>query len=111
MGCERGKYQFGRYDRYNALYIGIEDQQSILLVTVNLLYKVVSEEMVQRLKDNLKNLDRCLGCYPYDVWKAWQELTNHISPPLIERCSPECGYVKEYHKLLISVIYIYSLIL
>ena len=60
----------------------------------NISSEVVSEEMVQRLKDNLKNLDRCLGCYPYDVWKAWQELTNHISPSLIERCSPECGFVR-----------------
>ncbi|XP_043516561.1 protein AAR2 homolog isoform X2 [Frieseomelitta varia] len=52
------------------------------------------EEMVERLKSNLKDLDRFLGCYPYDIWKQWKELTNHITPPLVERCSPICGFVR-----------------
>ncbi|KZC07052.1 PREDICTED: protein AAR2 homolog [Dufourea novaeangliae] len=56
--------------------------------------EAVSDETVQRLKDNLKDLDRYLGCYPYDVWKQWKDLTNHISPTLVERCSPLCGFVQ-----------------
>lgn len=54
----------------------------------------VPEETVQRLKDNLKELDRYLGAYPYDIWKQWKDLTTHITAPLVERCSPLCGYVK-----------------
>lgn len=57
--------------------------------------------MVERYKSNLKDLDRFLGCYPYDIWKQWKELTNHITPPLVERCSPICGYVNKFYKLLI----------
>lgn len=54
----------------------------------------VPEETVQRLKDNLKDLDRFMVCYPYDVWKQWKELTNHITPAIVERCSPVCGFVR-----------------
>ncbi|XP_017792807.1 PREDICTED: protein AAR2 homolog [Habropoda laboriosa] len=56
--------------------------------------EAVEEETVERLKDNLKDLDRFLGCYPYDIWKQWKELINHISPSLVERCSPICGFVR-----------------
>lgn len=41
----------------------------------------------------MKDLDKFLGCYPYDIWKQWKNLTNHITPSLVERCSPICGYV------------------
>lgn len=50
--------------------------------------------MTYRMKDNLKDLDKYLGAYPYDTWKQWKELINHIVPPLVERCSPLCGYVQ-----------------
>ncbi|XP_076249706.1 protein AAR2 homolog [Calliopsis andreniformis] len=56
--------------------------------------EVAPEEIVHRLKDNLKELDKFLGCYPYDIWKKWKELTNRISPNLVERCSPICGFVR-----------------
>ncbi|XP_053994996.1 protein AAR2 homolog [Hylaeus volcanicus] len=56
--------------------------------------EVAPEEVVQRLRDNLKELDRYLGCYPYDVWNQWKELTNHITPSIVERCSPICGFVR-----------------
>lgn len=56
--------------------------------------EAVPEEMVQRIKENLKDLDKHLGCYPYDIWKQWMELTNHISSSLVERCSPVCGFVR-----------------
>lgn len=54
----------------------------------------VPDEMAQRLKANLRDLDKYLGPYPYDIWKQWTELTSHITPPLVERCSPLCGYVR-----------------
>ncbi|XP_076619044.1 protein AAR2 homolog [Colletes latitarsis] len=56
--------------------------------------EVVPEEIVQKLKDNLKELNRYLGSYPFDIWTQWKELTNHVSPSLIERCSPICGFVR-----------------
>ncbi|CAL1683977.1 unnamed protein product [Lasius platythorax] len=54
----------------------------------------VPEETVQRLKDNLKELDRYLGPYPYETWKQWTELTSGITESLVARCSPLCGYVR-----------------
>lgn len=56
--------------------------------------EAVDDETVERLKSNLKELDRFLGCYPYDTWNQWKELTNHITPTLVERCSPICGFVR-----------------
>ena len=35
--------------------------------------------LVQRLKDNLKELDCFLGPFPYESWKKWISLTGHIS--------------------------------
>lgn len=64
-----------------------------LLIKFYFLFKVVEQETVERLKKNLKDLDKFLGCYPYDIWKQWKDLTNHITPSLVERCSPICGYV------------------
>ncbi|XP_015591459.1 protein AAR2 homolog isoform X2 [Cephus cinctus] len=54
----------------------------------------VSEEVIERLKDNIKNLDRYLGPYPYDIWKQWKELINHIDDSVVQRCAPLCGFVR-----------------
>lgn len=54
----------------------------------------VPEETVQRLKDNLKDMDRYLGPYPYEIWKEWTKLTSKVDVSLMERCSPLCGYVR-----------------
>lgn len=54
----------------------------------------VPEETVQRLRDNIKELDRYLGPYPHEIWKSWMKLTSGISASLVTRCSPLCGYVQ-----------------
>ncbi|KAK0087529.1 hypothetical protein PV325_000779 [Microctonus aethiopoides] len=54
----------------------------------------IDEEVVNRFKCNLKNLDKFLGPYPYDTWKEWQKLTSKIDDELIKRCQPLCGYVR-----------------
>ncbi|XP_046820365.1 protein AAR2 homolog isoform X1 [Vespa crabro] len=53
----------------------------------------VPENLVQSLKENLKDLDKFLGPYPYNIWKGWNELTDKIDYLLIERCAPVCGFV------------------
>ena len=45
----------------------------------------VSSEEVERLRDNMKNLDGHLGSYPYGDWKKWVSLTNKISADTIAR--------------------------
>lgn len=37
------------------------------------------DETIQRLKDNLFNLDQQLAPYPYDIWPKWKLLTSQIS--------------------------------
>lgn len=37
------------------------------------------DETIQRLKDNLFNLDRQLAPYPYEIWQKWKLLTSQIS--------------------------------
>lgn len=54
----------------------------------------VPEKTVQRLKDNIRELDRYLGPYPYEISKPWTKLTNGITASLMTRCSPLCGYVR-----------------
>ncbi|KAJ8673712.1 hypothetical protein QAD02_004974 [Eretmocerus hayati] len=60
----------------------------------------VSEATVQRLKGSLKELDRFLGAYPYDVWKQWKELTDKVDVGIAERCAPECGFVQSALELV-----------
>jgi len=60
----------------------------------NISSETVPEETIQRLRDNIKELDRYLGPYPYEILKPWIKLTNGISASLITRCSPLSGYVR-----------------
>lgn len=39
----------------------------------------ISDESIQRLKDNLLNLDRHLAPYPYEIWQKWKQLTSQIT--------------------------------
>jgi A1 cistron-splicing factor AAR2 len=55
--------------------------------------KAVSEEIIQKLKENIKELDKFLGAYPFDIWKQWKDLTNKIDSSITERCAPQCGFV------------------
>lgn len=43
----------------------------------------ISDESIQRLKDNLLNIDRHLAPYPYEIWEKWTFLTSHITGNLI----------------------------
>ncbi|KAJ2951985.1 hypothetical protein O0L34_g4248 [Tuta absoluta] len=54
----------------------------------------ISDESVQRLKDNLLNIDRHLGPYPYEIWQKWKLLTSQISPELAAKLSPENGIIR-----------------
>lgn len=39
----------------------------------------ITDESVQRLKDNLFNIDRHLAPYPYKICNKWKLLTSQIS--------------------------------
>ncbi|KAK6644390.1 hypothetical protein RUM43_000657 [Polyplax serrata] len=48
---------------------------------------------VEVLKDNLKEMDKFLGPYSYEVWERWKHLTNHISQEVIHKMTPICGRI------------------
>lgn len=50
----------------------------------------ISEEEVERLRSNLKNIDGNLGPYPYLSWKKWVSLSNRITPSSLSRLQPQC---------------------
>ncbi|XP_045765590.1 protein AAR2 homolog [Maniola jurtina] len=60
----------------------------------------ISDESIQRLKDNLLNLDRHLAPYPYEIWQKWQLLTSQITAALAKKLSPESGIIRSSVELL-----------
>ncbi|XP_041373332.1 protein AAR2 homolog [Gigantopelta aegis] len=50
----------------------------------------VSPEELERYDSNKKEMDRFLGPYPYESYKKWISMTNHISPSLLEKLLPDC---------------------
>ena len=42
----------------------------------------VSEEDKERMKADMKNIDRGLGVYPYQTWRKWISLSDQITEPV-----------------------------
>lgn len=47
-----------------------------------------SQDEMDRYRHNLQNLDGYLGPYPYDIWKDWVSLTNHLSDKVLDELVP-----------------------
>ena len=41
-----------------------------------------------RIKADMKNIDKCLGVFPYQSWKKWISLSDHISEATLARLEP-----------------------
>ena len=61
---------------------------------------IIDPEEINRLKFNLKDLDRNLGAYPYGSWKKWVSLTNKISPATVKRLEPTSGMIQSVTQLI-----------
>merc|ERR1719431_268632 len=48
----------------------------------------VQDEDCQRLKDDLQNIDRFLGVYPYQSWPKWVSLSNRLTEATLLRLEP-----------------------
>ncbi|XP_012276696.1 protein AAR2 homolog isoform X2 [Orussus abietinus] len=57
-------------------------------------FESIPKDTVSNIKTDLKNLDRFLGPYPFDMWLKWQELTSKVDANIVERCAPVCGYIR-----------------
>ncbi|XP_034937138.1 protein AAR2 homolog [Chelonus insularis] len=54
----------------------------------------LDNEIIHRFKDNLRELDRFLGPYPYDISQYWRELTSKINRTIVDRCQPTCRIIR-----------------
>ncbi|XP_002125944.2 protein AAR2 homolog [Ciona intestinalis] len=52
-----------------------------------------SAEEKQQIKMNLVNMDKNLAPYPYETLKKWISMSNHCTPHLVDKLSPECGII------------------
>ncbi|GIY75336.1 protein AAR2 homolog [Caerostris extrusa] len=59
-----------------------------------------SGEEKQRIRENLQDLDKNLGAYPYQTLKEWNRLTCNISESLVSRLQPTCGTVSSVTQLI-----------
>lgn len=50
----------------------------------------ISEDALRHLKDTE---ERHLGLYPYETWRQWVSLTDHLTWPLVQRLQPENGKI------------------
>jgi len=48
----------------------------------------ISDEDKVRMKQDIKNIDKHLGVYPYHSWKKWISLSSHISDATLLRLEP-----------------------
>ncbi|XP_074653435.1 protein AAR2 homolog [Tubulanus polymorphus] len=49
----------------------------------------ISDEQIERFRLNKRDLDPFLGAYPYETYKIWVSLTNHLSVELLNRLQPK----------------------
>ncbi|XP_043946047.1 protein AAR2 homolog [Protopterus annectens] len=59
-----------------------------------------SEEEVERIRANLKDLDKFLGPYPYDTLKKWVSLTNLLTESVVNKLLPENGKICSFAEVL-----------
>ena len=48
----------------------------------------VSDEDQERVRADMKNIDKCLGVYPYQSWRKWISLSDQISEATLSRLEP-----------------------
>ncbi|XP_060580026.1 protein AAR2 homolog [Ruditapes philippinarum] len=65
----------------------------LFYILLDISVEPVSPEDQERVMSNMKELDQYLGPYPYESYKKWVSLTNHITEDLLSRLQPECGTI------------------
>ena len=55
--------------------------------------KRLTHEQMETFQRRRRELDTSLGAYPFDVYKRWVSLTNHLDAELISALMPDTGLV------------------
>ncbi|XP_005109157.1 protein AAR2 homolog [Aplysia californica] len=53
----------------------------------------VSEAEMEKFHDNKQEMDKYLGPYPYERYKQWVSLSNHITDTTLRVLQPDCGFI------------------
>ncbi|XP_013415495.2 protein AAR2 homolog [Lingula anatina] len=69
-------------------------------VTEDMKTTEVTKEEQDRVESNRKELDQYLGAYPYDSYKKWVSLSNHITESLASRLQPQSGKITAVTQLV-----------
>lgn len=59
----------------------------------------VNEEEKEKYRQGLQEMDTFLGPYPYEHFKKWVSLTNHITEDFLERVQPVCKKISSVTEL------------
>ncbi|VDL83849.1 unnamed protein product [Nippostrongylus brasiliensis] len=62
--------------------------------------EVVSDEEINRIRMNLKNIDSMLGPYPFENYRSWYALTDFINGQTVERVNPLKGQISAQAELV-----------
>lgn len=60
----------------------------------------IPDEEQNRYRTNLVELDKFLGAYPYENYRVWFSLTNHISKTILDRLVPINGKITSQADLI-----------
>lgn len=52
------------------------------------------EEVIERYRANIKDLDRYLGAYRYSSYKTFKDLTSHLTNDCVKRLMPDCDRIR-----------------
>ncbi|XP_074148661.1 protein AAR2 homolog [Sminthopsis crassicaudata] len=58
------------------------------------------EERLEAARANLRELDRFLGPYPYELLKKWVSLSSCLSAEAVQRLQPESGQICAFSEVL-----------
>lgn len=62
--------------------------------------KGLSDEQMCTFQQRRRELDTCLGAYPFDVYKRWMALTSHVDASLIGALMPKTGVITSETSLI-----------
>ena len=62
--------------------------------------KQLTPEQMENFQRRRRELDPSLGSYPFDHYKRWISLTNHVSPALIKALTPKSGVITSETSLI-----------
>ncbi|XP_065502016.1 protein AAR2 homolog [Caloenas nicobarica] len=106
LHCSAGRAGGGRRETgpRTGLFLGLQRRQVRVLrwdaasEAVRLAPPAPGE--AEALRENLQEMDRFLGPYPYETLRKWVSLTSFISEAVMEKLQPESGQICAFSEVL-----------